>query len=151
MKFITGDIFKGKEQVFVHGCNCFNSFGAGIAFAVLHTYPRAYYDVDGLTKRGDVSKLGTYSHWVGKHRFYDQEITIVNAYTQYSFQKPQIEVSLDYDALESVMKLIRTDFSDKSIAMPRIGAGLAGGDWNRILGILETVFDGKEDVTVYSL
>ena len=149
MKFITGDIFRGKEQVFVHGCNCWNVMGAGIALEVLKRYPSVYYDVDLLTDRGDKSKLGTYTSWTGKHFIHDQEITIVNAYTQF-YPKPELK-PLDYGALESVMKLIRKDFSDKSIAMPRIGAGLAGGDWNRILSILETVFDGKEDVTVYSL
>jgi O-acetyl-ADP-ribose deacetylase (regulator of RNase III) len=145
----NGDVFRAKEDVFVHGCNCWNVMGAGVALEVVKRYPAAYYDGDLMTVRGDENKLGTYTKWEGKHFLYDQPITVVNAYTQF-YPNPDIK-PLDYDALETVMVTINAHFYDKSICMPRIGAGLAGGDWNRILEILEEVFKNRKDVTVYSL
>lgn len=154
MKIQVGDLFKAKESVLIHGCNCFNVMGAGVASQVKKLYPGAYFQADLYTKSGDKSKLGTYSAWTGRHCFYEQLITIVNAYTQYETWGMNGDYSvspIDYDALERVMISIKNDFKDQSIAMPKIGAGLAGGDWNKIMEILTRVFEGKEDVTVYLL
>ena len=147
MKIQVGDLFKAKEDVLVHGCNCFNVMGAGIALQVVKMYPGAYYEADMYTIRGDKAKLGTYSAWTGNHFFYDQRITIVNAYTQY-YANPNTK-PLDYEALGMVMRSINNQFPTESIAMPKIGAGLAGGNWDRILIILNSVFLNRDNVTVY--
>lgn len=148
IKEIKGDLFKSDADVIVHGCNCFCAMGAGVALQVIKMYPDAYYEVDAKTKQGDKEKLGTYSKWVGKHFFKDKEITIVNAYTQYT-ANPWVK-PLDYEALEKVMIKINQDFKDKTIAMPKIGAGLAGGDWEKISEIINKVF-GEKEILIYVL
>ncbi len=45
------------------------------------------------------------------------------------------------------MKQIKRDFSGKRIGFPKIGAGLAGGDWERIAEIIKTELAG-EDLTL---
>ena len=145
-----GDLFKEKDDVIIHGCNCFNTMGAGVAKIVKQKYPEAYR-IDQQTRRGDRNKLGTYTAWTGTHHSYDQDITVVNAYTQYRYGRGVINV--DYDSIGEVMNLIKEDYEDKQyMGMPKIGAGLGGGDWNKIWKILKNIFgDNNQIVTVWFL
>jgi O-acetyl-ADP-ribose deacetylase (regulator of RNase III) len=60
---------------------------------------------------------------------------IINAYTQYEYGTDKMNV--DYDAITMVMKKINHAYNGKRIGLPKIGAGLAGGDWNIIRDIIE--------------
>jgi len=64
MKYAKGDLLKmaeeGKFDVIVHGCNCFNTMGAGIARQIARRFPEAYA-ADCETIASDISKLGTFS------------------------------------------------------------------------------------------
>jgi O-acetyl-ADP-ribose deacetylase (regulator of RNase III) len=132
IKYINGDVLNSGEPVVVHGCNCFNNMGSGIAKQVKIEYPEAYL-VDYQTVPGNVNKLGTYTTAVGKNG-----TRIINAYTQYHYSRTK--VMADYNAIEAVFNKICQDFPEhRVIAMPKIGAGLAGGDWNVIEKLLERV------------
>ena len=75
---------------------------------------------------------------------------IVNSYTQYLYGKNHadgVSKPLDYDALTLCMRKINHVFKGKHIGLPTIGAGLAGGDWNRIKSIIQTELKDC-DVTV---
>jgi len=137
IEYFKSDIFKSDEEIIVHGCNCFCTMGAGIAAQVVRYYPEAW-EVDAMTKRGDPGKLGMFTSWTGQHRFIeDRIVTIVNAYTQYSYTRDKVDV--DYKAVETVMYRIARHFGNYVIAMPKIGCGLAGGDWEVVSGILEEI------------
>ena len=130
------DYFRLQQfDTIIHGCNCFNTMGAGIAKQIKDQYPQAY-EADKKTRRGDISKLGDYSYEILNQREYAQ--IIINAYTQYKWggYKP-----VDYNAIEKVFtKLNEWDtLAQTSIGIPFIGAGLAGGDWSRIKAIIESV------------
>jgi hypothetical protein len=45
------------------------------------------------------------------------------------------------------MRKIKNIFNGLRIGLPKIGAGLAGGDWKLISGIIEEELNG-EDVTI---
>lgn len=57
---------------------------------------------------------------------------------------------MDYDAVRSCMRWIKERYSGLRIGLPKIGAGLAGGDWDRISRIVDEELDG-EDVTLVEL
>ena len=70
-----------------------------------------------------------------------KDIIVVNSYTQYHYGKNHVDgVSkpLDYEALTLCMRKINHIFKGKHIGLPKIGAGLAGGDWERIKQIIQT-------------
>lgn len=143
IKHIDGDLVRDAEQydVILHGCNCFNTMGAGIALQMKTKFPKAY-EVDCATKAGDINKLGTITKTT------DTNPIIVNCYSQYDFRGRRIgSMDLDYNALKSALGLVKKEFTGKKIGMPRIGAQLAGGDWNIIIRIIEEIFEG-EDVTI---
>lgn len=137
LEYHVGNIFRTQEEVIVHGCNCFNTFGAGIALEVYKTYPNTWM-VDQLTERGARSKLGTITYNTEQNKYYPERmVTIVNAYTQYRYSRDKVDV--EYDKLLECMETVCKTFDNKIIAMPKIGCGLAGGDWNIVSEILDTV------------
>lgn len=147
MKTVTGDLIKlaleGAFDVIVHGANCQCTMGAGIAKAVRAAFPEAY-QADLATPKGDHSKLGDIS--VARVTRGRVQLAVVNAYTQFDYRGTGVRV--DYEAVRNAMQKIREQFTGQRIGYPRIGAGLAGGDWNRIAGIIAGVLKGEDHVLV---
>ena len=129
---------EGQFDVIVHGCNCFCTMGAGIARAIRDEFPEAYA-ADMITTKGDRNKLGDFSFATVKRN--DHEIIVVNGYTQFHFHGESVLV--DYDAVQNVFKKVKQRFSGKRIGYPKIGAGLAGGDWEKIAGIIARELSGE--------
>ena len=146
MKVVSGDLIQlaedGEFDFIVHGCNCFCTMGAGIAKGIKAAFPAAYA-ADLVTRRGDRAKLGTCS--VAEVERYVGPLIVVNAYTQFDYRGSGPKV--DYDAVRSCFRWIKQQHSGKRIGLPKIGAGLAGGDWERIARIIEEELAG-EDVTL---
>lgn len=145
MKEINGDLIRlskqGKFDVIVHGSNCFCTFGKGIALQVRREFPEAYQQ-DKNTVYGDTKKLGTFtSVYIKKYN-----IIVINAYTQYDYRGYQNKINVDYNAVKIVFTKIKEMHGDKRIGIPMIGAGLAGGDWNKISNIIDDL--GFNDLTL---
>jgi len=144
VKTIKGDLVvlakEGKFDVISHGCNCFCNFGAGIAKSIKQNFPQAYA-ADLKTCKGNKKKLGSCS----VAEIDGLDLTVVNSYTQFRYGRDKMHV--DYKAVRKCMKLIAECFPRSRIGLPKIGAGLAGGDWNIILGIIEEEMSGV-DVTI---
>lgn len=143
--YIPGDLLSSDCDVLAHGCNCFHSFGAGIARQFKEKYPTSF-DADLRSSRGDPEKLGTFT----KAEF-DGKM-IFNLYTQFRYGYPprQVDYNAVRDSLEAMKGYLEmfSDFDNIKIGMPKIGCGLAGGDWNIVEDIIEDVFCDKE-VFVY--
>ena len=146
-KQIKGDLIKlalnGEFDVIVHGCNCFCIMGAGIAKSIKQVFPQAYA-ADMKTVKGGKSKLGSYSS--SAIVIDDKEFTVINAYTQYHWRGTGNKA--DYKAIRSVFSLIKKNYAGMRIGYPLIGAGLAGGDWNVISGIIKTELTGEDHTLV---
>lgn len=147
MKKIDGDLLKlaldGTFDVIVHGCNCYCTMGAGIAKAIKAAFPEAYA-ADCSTLKGDRFKLGTISVATAKRG--QVELNIVNAYTQFHWKGSGILV--DYDAVRSAVRAVKARFSGKRIGYPRIGAGLAKGDWTVVTEIIDDELAGEDHTLV---
>lgn len=147
MKSIEGDLIKLAEEkrfdLIIHGCNCFCAMGAGVALDIRKHFPEAY-EADCQTEKGAREKLGTFSSATVVRG--DHTIIIINAYIQYRWDGDGVLV--EYAALEKCLRAIRERFSGKRIGYPKIGAGLAGGDWNRIKTILDRELSGEEHYVV---
>ena len=143
MKVIKGDLLKlgmdGRFDVIVHGCNCFHTMGSGIALQIKKTFPYAF-EVDKKTIKGDKKKLGTYS--VASIKINDNYLIILNAYTQYGYGGQNVNV--DYTAIKNVFIKIAKDFNGLRIGFPKIGCGLAGGDWKKVSKIIDICLKGQD-------
>lgn len=129
-----GNIILAPEPFLVHGCNAKGVMGSGVAKAIKEAFPKAYEDYRDAYISGDM-KLGMVipSEWHGK--------AVFNCITQERYGRDGNQY-VDYQAIDkcfrTVNKLVRLNKKlEKVVAMPLIGAGLGGGDWDRIAEIIE--------------
>lgn len=145
INYIQGDLFDTPNGIIAHGCNCKGVMGSGVARIVRDKYPKAY---NAYIERYEYDDL-----WLGEIQavLQDDGKYIVNCMTQNGFM-PRDICHADYEAIEKCMWRLKKFAMEKSlsVAIPKIGAGLAGGDWAIIEKILEEVFSDY-DITVYYL
>lgn len=134
MKHTTGDLIylakMGMFDVIVHGCNCFNSMGSGIAATIRKEFPSAY-SVDLATKPGDKSKIGTYT----SARI--DNLVVVNAYTQYNFSRKENGDLFEYEGFKLILDKLANEFPTARFGFPKIGCGLAHGNEEAIMALIE--------------
>lgn len=122
---MSGDLIKlaleGKFDIIMHGCNCFNTMGAGIALQIAREFPSAE-KADKKTLKGDASKLGgyTFTRVVRNGR----KLTVVNLYTQY-----HTGANFRLTAIAGALLKIKPKLKGLRVGIPRIGAGIGGGNW----------------------
>src|SRR5690606_27900392 len=84
----------------------------------------------------------------------DKDVTVANLVGQRGVRTKHNPSPVSYEAIEAGFKRIRDAFWNMtpkySIHMPRIGCGLAGGEWNRIEPLIEKHLHEFE-VYVYDL
>lgn len=132
-------LLNNEADVLIHGCNCQNTMGAGIAKQIRMAFPEAY-QADLATKKGDRKKLGTYSKAVVNRN--GRSIKIINAYTQYGFGNKETEAYVDYEAIRKSMESIAKNEAQGRIVVPSIGAGLANGCWVTISNSITNALKG---------
>lgn len=132
MKIIykEGDLLEAEENIIIHGCNAQGVMGSGVALVIKNKYPEAYKTYRSYAGVG--YRLGTISF----AQIGDGKI-IGNAITQEYYGRDKSKVYVDYDAVRAVFNYLNTLFPQDKIALPKIGAGLANGDWNVIEKIIE--------------
>jgi O-acetyl-ADP-ribose deacetylase (regulator of RNase III) len=147
MKILCGDLIElakaGEFDVIIQGCNCQCRMGRGIALTIKQQFPEAY-TADCQTKIGDRDKLGTFTTVHINRDGYD--FKIVNGYTQFNWQGEG--VLADYDAIRSVFRQVKEQFKGQRIGYPKLGAGLARGDWEIISKIIEAELAGENHTYV---
>lgn len=132
IEYIKGNLFETDIEHIVHGCNAQGVMGSGVAKIVRDDYFDAYkfyvekYNETGL-ELGDVQFVPAN----GK--------IIVNAITQNLYGKDGRRF-VNYEAVANCMYTINRELQVKGVthvAMPQIGAGLGGGNWEIISRIIE--------------
>ena len=93
-----------------HGVKGSAVMGAGIALAIRNAFPEAFA-ADCATSKGDGNKLGSIS--VASVERSGRSLVIVNGYTQYHWRGRGVLV--DYEAVRSVMRQVKTSFPGKRI------------------------------------
>lgn len=166
LKYVDGNLItlalEGKFDVIAHGCNCFCRMGAGIAPQMAKVFGCDKFDLEAKYLAGDINKLGQIDYrevfiYENSLVFHypefsredpPNELFVINAYTQYKHRgNSPSEAPIDYDALTLCMRKIKHRFRGNRIGLPKIGCGLAGGNWDIISRIIDKELQG-EDVTI---
>ena len=137
MNYISGDLIaladEGRFDLIVHGCNCFQQMGKGIAKDIKKRWPESFEADKAYRDAGDRSKLGTWSTAYVKTRV-NTELIIINAYTQYTYWDTSDMLSMD--AVSRVFDRLSYEYGHLNIGIPKIGAGLAMGNWKEIESVI---------------
>lgn len=161
MKVIKGDLIDlavaGKAKVIVHGCNCFNAMGSGIAGALASRFPSIPKADRAYLSLGTPEKLGSYSiAHVTTEQVYDDDkghtyvpldhsFHCINLYTQF---KPGPDFILS--VFEHACRKLNKDFAGQHLWFPMIGCGIGGGDWTEVMQVMLRTLTNVE-VTVVVL
>jgi len=122
----------------IHGCNSLGVMGSGIAKQIRDEYPKCFE----VYKNG-VLRLGWSSHYK------DGEASIFNLITQSDFH-PRTVRHCNYEALAVGLHDLNELYAGSHFGLPKIGAGLGGGDWNVIEAIIKSEMKDCK-VTIYTL
>jgi len=130
IEYIQGDLLTTEVRHVIHGCNSKGVMGSGVAKAIRDKYPRAYQDYN--------DSYNSYGLELGQIIVSVQDTgrVIHNAITQKDFGRDPNTVYVSYWAIAEVFRKIEA-WDISVIAMPKIGAGLANGDWHVISSIIE--------------
>ena len=156
LHYIKGDLLEVKNGIIGHGVNCQGVMGSGVALGIKNKYPSVYeayrravqqsHNKDSLL--GMVQVISTLPDGV-----YDPKgdtVLVANIFTQNKYGKDGKRY-LDYEALyvgfEKLYK--RSVLYDLPLCIPKIGCGLAGGDWGIVSLMIEKAY--PKDVYVYEL
>jgi O-acetyl-ADP-ribose deacetylase (regulator of RNase III) len=139
-----GDILKADAEALVNTVNCVGIMGRGIALQFRKAFPENYkeyqkicankalkpgqilfHDLNSLCNPRYIINFPTKDHWKAKSKIED------------------IESGIHTLVREVVTRGIKT------IAIPPLGCGLGGLDWNRVRPIIEKAFEPLSGVLVY--
>jgi len=142
-----GDIleaFANKEiDILAHGCNCSGGFGSGVAGQIARKYSLVKQEYLKAYQKS-LCVLG----WVQRVSINNQ--IIANCMTQQEYGRNKKTKYVSYEAIRKCMGLLKKDHSHLRIGIPKIGAGLANGNWEIIEKDISTLFD-RQDIFVYVL
>jgi len=146
IKFVTGNLFNSNAEAIVNTVNCVGIMGRGIALQFKKQYPNNFKAYEKACKQGEVVpgkmfvfemnqlinpryiiNFPTKRHWRGASRIEDIEAGLVD--------------------LAEVVRKLRI----ASIALPPLGSGLGGLEWNLVRSKIETALKGLTgvDIEVY--
>jgi O-acetyl-ADP-ribose deacetylase (regulator of RNase III) len=146
LEYVQGNVLKSDASIIAHGVNCRGGFGSGVAGQIAKSYPevkRAYlrWFEQGKWKPGEVQVVMA-----------DDKRLFANMATQDTYGakgKHVIETAVK-QCLDTLLTMAAKE--GYTVAMPKIGSGLGGGDWDEIEPILEEVVERTgASVEVYSL
>ncbi|XP_053955921.1 ADP-ribose glycohydrolase OARD1-like [Anastrepha ludens] len=135
---VEGDLFSApKSHSLAHCVGADFAMGAGIAVK----FKQIYAQVDKLLGQGVTSG--------GVAVLQDED-----RYIYYLVTKPQSWGSPTYDSLRSSLTAMREHMREnhvKQLAIPRIGCGIDGLEWDKVSNELGNVFGGEElEIVVYN-
>lgn len=146
LHFTVGDATKpiDRPTIIAHVCNDVDKWGAGFVVQLGKAYPQAKIGFHSI-KPAD-RRLG-YTQFV---RVSD-DIVVANMIAQEGTRVLGGDIPLRYDALRECLDEVqnRAESDGYTVSMPRIGAGLAGGDWKIIRSIIVSTM--RVDTYVYTL
>ena len=127
--FSQGDIFNIPNIFnYAHGCNCAGAMGKGIALQFRERFPQMYKEYKQLCQTGNF-KVGSVFLYKTDNGW------IFNLGTQESW-KTKAQLQDIKKSIETMFSLARQNHISK-IALPKIGAGLGGLNWEEVKQIIE--------------
>jgi O-acetyl-ADP-ribose deacetylase (regulator of RNase III) len=150
---IKDDILNTKIKHIAHGVNCQNTMGSGVARALFMKYPNVKASYHTFFEAKLANSLGLpvlpqdFLGEIDYANVHDGKI-VLNMFTQENFGGGD-RLYLSYEALEKCFQKVVDDGTIKELAIPKIGCGLAGGDWDKVKKIINKVTGDDVSIVVY--
>jgi O-acetyl-ADP-ribose deacetylase (regulator of RNase III) len=147
-KIIKSDITKTELKYIAHGVNCQNVMGSGVAKVIYTEFPEVkeyYHNYSEQFQYGNQKQLlGEIQSVKSKGK------VIYNCFTQLNYGYDG-ERYLSYTALVDCFKQLKESLAGEIIAIPKIGCGLAGGNWDFVVELINDTVGNDLEIWVYEL
>lgn len=138
--YVQGNLFESPAQVLTNTVNCVGVMGKGVALEFKNRYPALFQDYKIRCDRGEV-KAGAPYLWE------DDQIQVLNFPTKRHWR----DNSLLQDIEDGLKYLAHNydKFSIQSIAMPALGCGNGGLNWDDVKSLIDRYLGQIADLEVY--
>jgi O-acetyl-ADP-ribose deacetylase (regulator of RNase III) len=138
-----GDILKAKADALVNTVNTVGVMGRGIALQFSKAFPEVFKAYEAACRRGDVQVGEVMSYDLNR---FEQPHYVINVPTKRHWRgKSRIEyVESGLAALVAEVRRLGL----KSVAVPALGCGLGGLDWDEVRPRIERAFEALPEVRV---
>lgn len=165
IQYVTGDATEPQgagPKVIVHCCNDLGKWGRGFVLALSARFPgsETWYRTWARKNRGFMGEppvcevTGPFALGQAQFVLVRPRLWVANIIGQHGIVVTSEGAPIRYGAIRSGLAHVRKFSLPKgaSVHMPRMGAGLAGGDWDKVAEIVsEELVNHKIPVTVYDI
>ena len=146
IQYKTGDLFNDNAEAIVNSVNCVGVMGRGIALQFKKRYPENFIAYEDKCKLGEIIP--------GKMFVFETNSLINPKYIiNFPTKRHWRGASRIEDIESGLIDLIKVldEYNIASIAIPPLGSGLGGLDWELVKSKIEAAFSGIEniDINVY--
>lgn len=135
----NGDLFDGPCRVIAHGCNAKGVMGAGVAAQIKDRFPDAFMAYRAAFEHGGLEPGHIIAHQT------PDGFTILNCITQENYGR--VGTFVLPDAIWRCFSAINI-MGFQKVAIPRIGSGFGGGEWEKIRPIIHKAMS-RTSLNVY--
>jgi O-acetyl-ADP-ribose deacetylase (regulator of RNase III) len=144
MKTVQGNLIECNAEALVNTVNCVGVMGKGIALQFKRAYPENFKAYARACKDGKIEPGCMFTYETGNLR---NPKFIINFPTKRHWKgKSKIEdIKVGLSALISEINKLRI----RSIAVPPLGCGNGGLNWNEVRPLIESAFNSLPDVEIH--
>jgi O-acetyl-ADP-ribose deacetylase (regulator of RNase III) len=140
---VFGNLLEANTEALVNAVNCVGVMGKGIALQFKQAFPENFKDYARACDKGKV-RIGKMFVHTTDRMFHPKYI--INFPTKRHWKGKSLLDDIEL-GLNDLVKVIK-DLDIKSIAVPPLGSGLGGLDWEEVKRRIIGVFDDIPDVEV---
>lgn len=146
-KYIKGDITETELKYIAHGVNCQNAMGSGVAKALFTKWPEVKREYHSFNEGWLPTDLVGKVDWIHSDDATLDKV-ILNCYTQLNYGYDGARY-VNYAAIMMCFEEIAKELEGSIIAIPKIGCGLAGGNWTFMEQLINDTVADKIEIWVY--
>ena len=146
IKYITGDILESNADALINTVNTVGVMGKGIALQFKKAYQNNYKSYVEACKRNEIEIGKVFivkdSNLISGTKY------IINFPTKKDWRKPS-EYSFIDAGLDDLVRVLK-EYKIKSVAIPPLGAGNGGLEWEKVKKIIERKLENLDvEITVF--
>lgn len=154
IKYVVGDATEPRvpgNKIIAHVCNDIGGWGRGFVLSVTQRWPLAEQSYRRWYQEQENGPCGPMKLGQVQLVKVSDDVAVANMIGQHGILEKDGVQPIRYEALKECLTTLNSlarELFNASVHMPRIGCGLAGGEWSKVEAIInETLVD--VDVYVY--
>ncbi len=144
IEIAKGDLLTASAEALVNAVNTVGVMGKGIALQFREKFPEMFRVYELACRAGEVRVGGM--HVFDRGASISSGRWIVNFPTKRHWREPSRIADIDAGLVDLVAVVRRLGI--KSIAIPPLGCGLGGLNWNEVRPRIESAFEAEKEVRV---